>query len=101
MQLGEGQPEQRREFLDPLLQLPDLGPKLRLCEARYVHTDHDCRRRSEPPTRRRARKTEIRGDGQIPGASDEIPEPTVIASMRARRRFLRPIIGHSLTLLNS
>src|SRR5262249_45125343 len=55
---GRGPPEQRREFLDALSQLQDLLPKLRLCEARDVHTDHDRRRRSEPPTRRRARHTD-------------------------------------------
>jgi hypothetical protein len=45
--------------------------------------------------------TRIRGDGQVPAASDEIPEPMVITSLRARRRFHAAIIGHSLTLLNS
>jgi len=55
----------------------------------------------EPPTRRRARHTEIRGDGQVAGASDDIPEPMVITSLRARGRFHATIIDHSLTLLNS
>jgi hypothetical protein len=61
-----------------LSQLQDLLPELRLREVRNVDTDHDRRRRSEPPARRRARDTEIRGDGQVPGPLDEIPEPMVI-----------------------
>jgi hypothetical protein len=50
-----------------------------------LQTDYDRRRRAEPPTRRRARDTEIGGDGQVPGALDEIPEPIVIALLRAGR----------------
>jgi hypothetical protein len=102
LQQGEGQPEQRGELLDALSQLQNLLPQLGgVCEARYVQADHHRRRRSEPPTRRRARHTELRGDRHVPGASDKIPEPMIITSLRARRRFHAAIIGHSLTLLKS
>jgi hypothetical protein len=43
------------------------------------------RRCAEPPTRRRTRDAEMRGDGQVPGALDKIPEPMVIALLRAGR----------------
>jgi len=72
---GQGQPEQRRELLDASPQLQDLLPEFRLREVGPLQTDHDPRRRAEPPTGRRARDSEIRSDGQVPGALDEIPEP--------------------------
>jgi hypothetical protein len=40
---------------------------------------------AEPPTRRRARNAEIRRDGQVPGASDEILSPMVVALLRPGR----------------
>jgi hypothetical protein len=39
---------------------------------------NDLRCRGEPPTRRRARDPEIRGDGHVPGTLDEIPKPVVV-----------------------
>ena len=51
----------------------------------YVQTDHDRRWRTEPSTGRRARNPESRGDGQVPGALDELPEPMVIAALGAER----------------
>src|SRR3989441_9508410 len=76
---------QPHELLDASPQLQDLLPELQLGEIRYLQTDHGRRRRAEPSTRRRARDTEIRGDGQVPGTLDEIPEPMVIALLRAGR----------------
>jgi hypothetical protein len=32
-----------------------------------------------PPTRRRARDSEVPGDGHVPGALDEMPKPVVVA----------------------
>ena len=58
---------------------------LGLRELRQVQADDDSWRRAEPPTRRRAVDPEVGGDGQVPCASDEIPEPMVIALLRARR----------------
>src|SRR5262249_27817082 len=80
-------------------QLPDLLPEFRFGEVHDLQTDHDRRRCAEPPTRRRARDTEIRGDGQVPGALDEIPEAMVKALLRAgrgphaddHRPFTRPV----------
>ena len=63
----------------------DLLPEFLLREIRHLQTDHDRRRGAEPPSRRRARDPEIRGDGQVPGALDKIPEPMVIALLRAGR----------------
>ena len=40
---------------------------------------------AEPPTGRRARDSEIRGDGHVLGALDEIPKPVVVALLRAGR----------------
>lgn len=37
------------------------------------------RRLAEPPTGPRARDPEIRDDGHVPGALDEIPKPVVVA----------------------
>jgi hypothetical protein len=36
----------------------------------------------EPPTNGRARDAEIRGDGHVAGASDEVSLPVVIALLR-------------------
>lgn len=80
---GERQPEPCRELLDASPQRPTLLPAFLLREVRQLQSDHDRRRRAEPPSRRRARATEIRGDGQVPGAWDKIPEPRVIAWLRA------------------
>jgi len=77
------QPEQRCELLDASPQRQELLPELRLREIRYLQTDHGRRRRAEPSTRRRARDTEIGGDGQVPGPLDEIPESMVIALLPA------------------
>ena len=67
-----------------------------------LQTDHDRGRGAEPPTRRRARDTEIHGDGQVPGALDKIPEPMVIERCCGRDVvIMRMIIGRPLTPLNS
>jgi hypothetical protein len=85
VQKGQRQPEERSELLDASLQLQDLLSKFRLRHVAAIQTDHDRRRRVEPPTRRRPRNPEIGGNGQVPGALDKIPEPMVIALLRARR----------------
>jgi hypothetical protein len=38
-----------------------------------------------PPTRRRARDPEVRGDGHVPRALGEIPKPVIVALLRASR----------------
>ena len=40
---------------------------------------------AEPPACRRPRDPTIRGDGHIPGASDELPKPAAGALLRTRR----------------
>jgi hypothetical protein len=75
----------RRELLDASSQLQDLLSELRLSEVRHTQTDHDHRRRAKPPTRRRARDSEVRGDGHVPGALDEMPKPVVVALLGAGR----------------
>jgi hypothetical protein len=95
------EPEQRRELLDASPQRQDLLPEFRLREGRPIQAEHDRRRGAEPPTRRRARNAEIRRDGQVPGASDEIPSPRVVALLRPVVVVMRMIIGSSLAPLNS
>jgi hypothetical protein len=76
-------PYKRRELPDPSPQLQDLLSELWLCEVGTIQTDHRRRRRAQPPTRRRARDAEIRGEGHVPGAVDEMPKAVVVALLRA------------------
>ena len=69
-------------ILDPSPQRQDRLSELRLGEVRHIQTDHDRRRRAEPPTRGRATDAEIRGDGDVAGAADEIPQPVVITLLQ-------------------
>ena len=47
-----------------------------------VQAHHDLRDPGEPPTGCRARDSEIRGDGHVLGALDEIPKPVVVPLLR-------------------
>ena len=95
---GQRQPKQCRELLDAVPQPQNLLPQFWFREVCQIKTDDDRRRGAEPPPRRRARDTQVRGDSQVSGASDEIPEPMVVALLRARggphlddrRPFARP-----------
>jgi hypothetical protein len=80
---GQHEPEQRRELLDASPQLEDLLLEFRFREIRHIQTAHDRWRRAEPATRRRARDAEVRGDGHVPGAVDQMPKPVVVALLRA------------------
>jgi hypothetical protein len=73
----------RRELLDASAQLQDLLSEFWLREVRHIQTDHDRRRRTQPATRRGARDAEVRGDGHVPGAVDEMPKAVVVALLRA------------------
>jgi hypothetical protein len=84
--------------LDASPQLEDLVSEFRLREVRHIQTHHDRRRHAEPPTCRRARDAEVRGDGHVAGAVDEMSKPVVVALLRASRGR---IIGGFLTPLNS
>jgi hypothetical protein len=59
--------------------------QFRCRQVRHVQANHDRWCFAEPPTDRRARDPEIHGDGQVPGALDEIPKPVVVALLRASR----------------
>ncbi len=80
---GEGEPKQGRELLHASPELQDFLLEFRCPHVRHVQAHHDLRDLAEPPTGRRARDAEIRGDGHIPGAVDEIPKPVVVALLRA------------------
>jgi hypothetical protein len=84
-QQDESEPEQRREFLDALSEFEDLLAEFPLGQVRHSQTDHHGRRGAEPPPRRRPRNAEISGDGEIPGALDELAQPMVVALLRTGR----------------
>jgi len=65
--------------------VPKYIPSGWLSEVDYIQTDHDRRRRAKPPTRRRARDSEVVGDGHVAGALDEVPKPVVVALLQAGR----------------
>jgi hypothetical protein len=75
LQQGQHEPEQRRELLDASPEHQDPLWEFRLREVGHVQTDYDRRRGAKPPTSRRARDAEIRGDGHVAGASDEVSQP--------------------------
>ena len=82
---GESEAKQCRKLLHASPQLQDLLPEFRLREVRHFQTDHDPRRRVEPATCRRARHSEVRSNGQVPGSLNEVSEPMVITSLWAGR----------------
>ena len=82
---GEGEPKECRELLHASPELQDFLPEFRFLQVRHVQAHHDLRCLAEPPTGRRARDPEIRGDGHVPGALDEIPKPVVVALLKAPR----------------
>ena len=66
------------------------GATARLGSSSTVTLFHRCEcvgdsLRQDPPTGRRARDAEIRGDGHVPGTLDETPKPVVVAALRASR----------------
>jgi hypothetical protein len=74
---------------EPLM-FQDLLSELRVSEVRNIQRDHDRRRRAKPPTRRRARDSEVGGDGHVPGALDEIPKAVVVALLRSTEPLGHP-----------
>jgi hypothetical protein len=82
---GQREPEERRELPDASPQFQDFLAELRFSEVHNIETDHDRRCSAQPATRRRARDSEVRGDGHVAGALDEISKAVVIALLRARR----------------
>jgi len=82
---SEGEPKECRELLHASSEYQDFLLELGCLEVRHIQVDHDRRCRAKPSTRRRARDAEIRGDGDIPGALDEIPKPVVVPLLMASR----------------
>jgi hypothetical protein len=84
-QQGEGEPKQCRELLYASPKLQNFLPEFRFLQVGDVQAHDDLRCPGEPPTGRRARDPEIRGDGPVSGALDEIPKPVVVALLQAPR----------------
>ena len=82
---GEDESKECRELLYVSREFQDLVLEFRLREVCNIQRDHDRVRRAQPPARRRARDSAVRGDGQVLGASDEIPKPVVVALLGAGR----------------
>jgi hypothetical protein len=72
-------------FVTPRRSSKDFLLEFRCLQVRHVQANHDLRCLAEPPTGRRARDPEIRADGHVPGALDEIAKPVVVALPRAAR----------------
>ena len=81
----EGEPKQCRELPHASPEFQDFLLEFRCPQVGHVQAYHDLRCLAEPPTGRRARDPEIRGDGQVPGALDEVPKPTVVTLLQAPR----------------
>jgi hypothetical protein len=82
---AKGEPKECGELLHASPELQDFLVEGRRAQVRYVQAHHDLRCLAEPPTGRRARDSEIRGDGHVPGALDEIPKAVVVTVLRAGR----------------
>ena len=84
-QQGEREAKECSEFLDASAELQDFLLKFRGPQVRHVQANHELRCLAKPPMRRRARDPEIRREGHVPGALDEISKPVVVALLRAGR----------------
>src|SRR5262249_61118831 len=71
----------------------DFLVELRRVSVRPVRAYYRLRCVAEPPTGRRTRNAEIRGDGDIPRALHEIPKTVVVALLTASRGRHGMIIG--------
>jgi hypothetical protein len=85
VQQDQGEPEPRREFLNPSSEFEDLLSKFQLGEARHVHTDDRGRRGAKPRPRGRPRNAEISCNLNCPSALDELAQPVVVALQRTGR----------------
>ena len=81
----DSQAKEGGELLHAPPELQDFLFELRCVPVRHVQADHDLLRRLQPPTGRRARDAEIRGDGHVPRALDEIPKAVVVPALMACR----------------
>jgi hypothetical protein len=83
----KGEPKECGELLHASPELQDFLVEGRRAQVRHVQAHHDLRCLAEPPTGRRARDSETRGDGHVPGALDEVPKAVV--SRCCRRAVVR------------
>jgi hypothetical protein len=74
----DGEPKEYRELSHAPWQLEHFLLEFGCLRVRHVQADHDLRCLAKSPTRRRARDAQIRGDGDVPGALDEIPKSMVV-----------------------
>ena len=88
---GEGEPKEGSELLHASSELQDFVLEFRRPQVRHVQAHHDLRCLAESPTGRRARDSEVRGNGHVSCALDEIPKPVVVALLRAPRYFSRRV----------
>ena len=84
-QQGQRESKECRELLDASPERQDFMLKFRGPQVRHVQAHHDLLWPATPPTGRRARDAEIRRDGHVPGALDEISKPMVVALLTAGR----------------
>jgi hypothetical protein len=79
---GEDEPKECRELPHASPERHDLLLEVGCPQVRHVQGDDDFRCLAEPATGRRARNPEIRADGHVPGAANDIPKPMVVALLR-------------------
>ena len=82
---GESEPKQCPELFHASLELQDFLLEFRRPQVCHVQAHHGLRCLAEPPTGGRARDSEVRGNGHVPGPLDEMPKPVVLALLRAPR----------------
>jgi hypothetical protein len=82
---GDGEPKECRELLHASPEFQDFLLEFRCPQVRHVQAYHDLRSLAESPAGRRTRDPEIRGEGHVPGALDEIPKPVVVALLKPPR----------------
>ena len=93
----EGEPKECADLLHASAKHQDFLLEVRRTQVRHVQADDDVRCFGEPPSGRRARDAEIRGDGHVAGTVNEILKPVVVASLMASRRRHGIIIGRPRT----
>jgi hypothetical protein len=82
---GEGEPKECGELLHASSELQNFLLELHCLQIRDVEADHDRLSVGEPTAGGGARDPEIRGDGHVPGALDEILKPVIVAPLMASR----------------
>ena len=81
----KGEPKECGELLHASPELQDFLVERQRPQVRHVQAHHDLRCLAEPPTGRRARDSETRGDGHVSGVLDKAPKAMVVAVLQAGR----------------